>query len=99
MSVNHTIPNRRLKPFKQFLAENCRGARKARPFGKTLREETPEESDDTVITGAATTIIGSELSAKERKSMVDGFIKDVNALSDEGYSVIAMAVALDEMGQ
>jgi hypothetical protein len=89
MGVNHT---RRLKPFKSFLTERYRNAGQQRALGKALNEE---QSDDTVISDAASITIGGELSPNEQETMIDGFIKHIKAMSGGAYSVIALAVALE----
>jgi hypothetical protein len=95
MGVNHTIPKRPLKPFRQFLPESFRDARQARASGNALKEEAFEESNDAVITDAATVFIGSELSLTERKSLKDGFVDDIREMCDDGRSLVAIAVALE----
>ena len=64
-------------------------------MGKALSEEVLQQSDDTVIADATSIIIGGKLSANEQETMIDGFIKNIKAMSGGGYSVIALAVALE----
>jgi hypothetical protein len=94
MGGNHTKQKRRLKPFKHFVAERFRGTRQWRASGNALNEAI-EESDDAVITDAASVIIGSELSASERKSLSDGFVSDIKQMCKSGRSIVAIAVALE----
>jgi hypothetical protein len=54
-----------------------------------------EETYDSEITDAATVIIGSELSASERKLLADCFVNDVKKMSKGGGTIMAMAVALE----
>ena len=53
-----------------------------------------EETDDQYITDAATVIIGSELSASERKRLTDDLLTDIRKMSERGDTIIATAVAL-----
>ena len=54
-----------------------------------------EETDDQDITDAATVIIGSELSASERKRLTDDLLTDIRKMSERGDTIIATAVALE----
>ena len=54
-----------------------------------------EETDDSEIADAATVIIGSELSASERRSLSDDFINGIEKMSERGSTIIAIAVALE----
>jgi hypothetical protein len=47
------------------------------------------------ITDAATVIIGSELSASERKLLMNSFGNDLKKMSEGGGTIMAMAVALE----
>jgi hypothetical protein len=53
-----------------------------------------EDADDTPITDAATVIIGSELSASERKRLTDDLLIGIRKMSERGDTIIATAVAL-----
>ena len=54
-----------------------------------------EETDDSGIADAATVIIGSELSAGERRSLSDSFVEGIRRMSERGRTIMAMAVALE----
>ena len=54
-----------------------------------------EETDDSEIADAATVIIGSELSASERRSLSDDFINGIEKMSERGSTIIAIVVALE----
>jgi hypothetical protein len=54
-----------------------------------------EETDDRDITDATTVIIGSELSASERKRLTDDLLIDIRKMSKRGDTIIAMAAALE----
>ena len=54
-----------------------------------------EDADDTPITDAATVIIGSELSASERKRLTDDLLTGIRKMSERGDTIIATAVALE----
>ncbi len=51
-----------------------------------------EASEDNEITDAATVAIGSNLSANERKAMIEGFSQNIRKMSENGGSIIAVAV-------
>ena len=54
-----------------------------------------EEADNSEIADAATVIIGSELSASERRSLSDDFISGIEKMGERGSTIIAIAVALE----
>jgi hypothetical protein len=54
-----------------------------------------EETYDQDITDAATVIIGSELSASERKRLTDDLLIDIRKMSERGDTIIAIAVAME----
>ena len=65
-----------------------------RPVSRRLNV-LKEETDDQDITDAATVIIGSELSASERKRLTDDLLTDIRKMSERGDTIIATAVALE----
>jgi hypothetical protein len=95
MGVNHTIPKRPLKPFREFLPESLRGTRRGRASANVLNEAIGGEPNDTDITDAASVIIGRELTRSERKSLIDGFVNYIEEMCEIGSTVMATAVALD----
>ena len=76
-----------LRKFREFIQDRHRAASR----GSELEEETY----DAEVTDAATVIIGSELSASERKSLMNGFASDLKKMSESGGTIMAMAVALE----
>jgi hypothetical protein len=79
-----------LRNFKSFIRDRQRPV-STRAVASNLKEET----DDAEITDAASVIIGSELLAIERKSLSDSFVNDIKKITDDGRSIIAIAVALE----
>jgi hypothetical protein len=78
------------RKFKEFIRDRQRPVSR-RLEGNVLKEET----DDSEITDAATVIIGSELSASQRKSLRDDLVNDIRKMSESGRTIIAIAVALE----
>ena len=58
-------------------------------------ERSKEEADVPDITDVATVIIGSELSANERKPLTDDLLTEIRKMGERGDTIIAMAVALE----
>ena len=54
-----------------------------------------EDVDGSEIADAATVIIGSELSASERRSLSDDFLNGIEKMSERGSTIVAIAVALE----
>jgi hypothetical protein len=79
-----------LRKFREFIQDGHRPASR----GSEL-SVWEEETLDSEITDAATVIIGSELSASERKLLADSFVKDILKMSEGGGTIMAMAVALE----
>ena len=79
-----------LRKFREFIQDGHRPA----PRGSEL-SVLEEETQDSEITDSATVIIGSELSASERKVLIDSFVNDVKKMSEGGGTIMAMAVALE----
>ena len=79
-----------LRKFREFIQDGHRPASRGSELS-VLEEET----QDSEITDSATVIIGSELSASERKVLIDSFVNDVNKMSEGGGTIMAMAVALE----
>jgi hypothetical protein len=78
-----------LQKFKEFIRDRQRPvSRRSEP--NVLKEET----DDAEIVDAATVIIGSELSASERKQLTDDLLTDIRKMSEGEGTIIATAVAL-----
>jgi hypothetical protein len=77
-----------LRKFKEFIRD------RQRPVSRRLNV-LKEETDDQDITDAATVIIGSELSASERKRLTDELLTDIRKMSERGDTIIATAVALE----
>jgi hypothetical protein len=79
-----------LRKFREFIQDGHRPASRGSELNvwedKTL---------DSEITDAATIIIGSELSASERKLLADSFVNDVKKMSESGGTIMAMAVVLE----
>jgi hypothetical protein len=89
MGVNHTMPNRRLKPFKQFLAERFRTSGQRQALGKALNEETLEQT----ITGATAIVIDSATTDDERAKAISDFAADIESM--RGERIFAIAVVSD----
>ena len=89
MGINHTIPNRPLKPFRSFLAERYRNTGQRKALGKALVEEALEGT----ITGASAILIDSTDSDKERADAIKGFAKEIANMS--GELIVAIAVVAD----
>jgi len=79
-----------LRKFREFVQDGHRRASRESELSG-LRKET-QDSD---ITDAATVIIGSELSASERRLLADSFVNDVKKMSEGGGTIMAMAVELE----
>jgi hypothetical protein len=79
-----------LQKFKEFIRD------RQRPVSRRSELNVlKEEPDDTPITDAATAIIGSELSASERKRLTDDLLTGIRKMSERGGTIIATAVALE----
>ena len=79
-----------LRKFREFIQDGHRLASR-----RSELSVLGEETQDSDITDAATVIIGSELSASERKLLADSFVNDVKKMSEGGGTIMAMAVALE----
>jgi len=79
-----------LRKFKTFVQHHEKPV--SRRLGSNVLEE---ETDDSGIADAATVIIGSELSAGERRSLVFDLVNGIKKMSERGGTIIAMAVALE----
>ena len=79
-----------LRKFKEFIRD-----RKRPVSGRLEQNILKEDADDTPIADAATVIIGSELSASERRSLSDEFVTGIEKMSERGSTIIAIAVALE----
>ena len=79
-----------LRKFREFIQDGHRPASRGLELN-VLEEET----HDSEITDAATVIIGSELSASERKLLADSFVNDLKKMSEGGGTIMAMAVAFE----
>ena len=79
-----------LRKFREFIQDRHRAASRGSELS-ALEEETY----DSEITDAATVIIGSELSASERKLLMNSFGNDLKKMSESGGTIMAMAVALE----
>jgi len=79
-----------LRKFREFIQDGHRPASRGSELN-VLEEETHVSE----ITDAATVIIGSELSANERRLLMDSFENDVKKMSEGGGTIIATAVVLE----
>jgi hypothetical protein len=79
-----------LRKFREFIQDGHRPASRGSELS-VLEKQTY----DSEITDAATVIIGSELSASERKVLVNSFVNDVKKMSEGGGTIMAMAVVLE----
>ena len=79
-----------MRKFKEFIRDRQKSV--SRRLGSNVLEE---EADDSEIADAATVIIGSELSANERRSLSDTFVNGIRRMSERGSTIIAIAVALE----
>ena len=89
MGVNHSRPKRRLKPFRQFIAENYRGSRHNHPLGKALNEEAFYMP----ITGASAVVIDSTATDEERADAISNFAVNISNMS--GDRILAIAIVCD----
>ena len=79
-----------LQKFKEFIRD------RQKPVSRRLELNVlKEETDDSEITDAATVIIGSELSASERKRLTDDLLNGIRKMSEGGSTIIATVVALE----
>ena len=79
-----------LRSFKKFMQDH------KKPVLRQLELNVfGEETDDSEIADTATVIIGSELSASERRSLSDEFVDGIEKMSERGSTIIAIAVALE----
>ena len=79
-----------LRKFKTFIQDH------EKPVSRELQLNFwEEETDDSGIADAATVIIGSELSASERRSLSDSFVDGIRRMSERGRTIMAIAVALE----
>jgi hypothetical protein len=79
-----------LRKFKTFIEDH------EKPVSRQLELNVLEEdADGSEIGDAATVIIGSELSASERRSLSDDFVDGIEKMSERGSTIIAIAVALE----
>ena len=79
-----------LRKFREFIQDGHRTASGGSELSG-LGDETP----DSEITDAATVIIGSELSASERKMLMNSFGNDLKKMSGGGGTIIATVVVLE----
>jgi hypothetical protein len=79
-----------LRKFREFIQDGQRPV-----LGGSKLSVLGEETHDSEITDAATVIIGSELSANERRLLMDSFVNDVKKMSEGGGTIMAMAVVLE----
>jgi hypothetical protein len=74
-----------LQKFKEFIRDRQRPvSRRSEPY--VLKEGT----DDAEIVDAATVIIGSELSASERKQLTDDLLTDIRKMSEGEGTAVAL---------
>jgi hypothetical protein len=79
-----------LRKFKKFIQDH------KKPVSRQLELNVlEEETEDRDIADAATVIIGSELSASERKRLTDDLLIDIRKMSERGDTIMAIAVALE----
>ena len=79
-----------LRKFKKFIQD------RERPVSRQLELNVfEEEMDNSEIADVATVIIGSDLSASERRSLGDDFINGIEKMSERGSTIIAIVVALE----
>ena len=76
--------------FKQFIED-----RRKPIIGGSESKALEAGTDAADLADAATVIIGSELSASERRSLTDDFIYGLEKMSERGSTIIAIAVALE----
>jgi hypothetical protein len=79
-----------LRKFKTFIQHQEKAV-----SGRLGLNVLEEETDDSEIADAATVIIGSELSASERRSLSDSFVDGIRRMSERGGTIMAIAVALE----
>ena len=79
-----------LRKFKQFIED-----RRKPIIGGSESNALEAGTDASELADAATVIIGSELSASERRSLTDDFTYGVEKMSERGSTIIAIAVALE----
>jgi hypothetical protein len=79
-----------LRKFKKFIQDYEKPV--SRRLGLNVLEE---ETDDSEIADAATVIIGSELSASERRSLSDSYVDGIRRMGERGGTIMAIAVALE----
>ena len=79
-----------LRKFKHFIEDR----RKPISEGPEL-SASEVDTDASELADAATVIIGSELSASERRSLTGDFIYGVEKMRERGSTIIAIAVALE----
>ena len=78
-----------LRKFKKFIQDH------EKPVSRRSELNVlKEDADDTPITNAATVIIGSELSASERKRLTDDLLIGIRKMSEREGTIIATAVEL-----
>ena len=79
-----------LRKFKKFIQD------REKPVSKQLELNVlEEETDNSEIGDVATVIIGSELSASERRSLSDDFVNGIEKMNERRSTIIAIAVALE----
>jgi hypothetical protein len=86
MKVDSTIPKRRLKAFRQFIAEE---SRHNQSLGKALNEEALYMS----ITGASAVVIDSSATDEERADAISNFALNISNMNAE--RILAIAVVCD----
>jgi hypothetical protein len=79
-----------LRKFREFIQDGHRAASRGSKLN-VLEGETY----DSDITDAATVIIGSELSASERKFLMNNVVNDIKRMSEGGGTIIATVVVLE----
>ena len=82
MTMNQPQQRRRLKPFRQYIAEGHRA-------------NAPEEMGERVIMEAKAVIVGADTSPTERKSLIEGFYEAIRMMNDSGGKIVATAVVVE----
>jgi hypothetical protein len=79
-----------MRKFKEFIQDSQKSV-----SGQLQLNILEGETDDSEIADAATVIIGSELSTRERETLSESFVDGIRRMSERGGTIMAIAVALE----
>lgn len=83
MTTAQAKPTGRLKPFRHYLAD---------AYQRGVQFQNPEER---VIMEAKAIVVPTDVSASERRSLIEGFYIAIRMMNDSGGKIVATAVVVE----